>query len=266
MLETLATAVKLFLVPGSLSFLLAGLTAGVLLARGSGMMKRVALAELAALTALYWILSLPVVADGLASRFSYSSAERIIGDLQGCDSIVVLGAGIQSLTSNGQTLNVPDPQTALNAFEGARIYHLLAPPVPVVASGGVVGTRRQREPESVVIRDLLVQAGVPPERIVLESHSTTTHEQAINVTELVRQRGWRRIALVTPPVQMPRAVGSFVAQGVSSIVRVEAPFRPDADDKQGFAWLPSMASLWVSERAIYDYIGWMYYGLRGWLG
>jgi uncharacterized SAM-binding protein YcdF (DUF218 family) len=265
MADTLATAIKLFLIPGSLSFLLAGVTVGVLLAAGVRRFRRVALAGLGAIVLLYWILSIPVIAESLATRFHETTTPRSPTDVRGCDAIVVLGAGISSLTSNGQTLNIPDPQTAFNAFEGARIYHLLETPVAVVASGGVADRYRQRQPESLVIRGLLVMAGVPDDSIVLDSASKTTHEQAVNIAAMARQRGWRRIALVTPPVQMARAVGAFAREGLSSIARAEAPYQSDAEGQRRSRWLPSTEALWISERALYDYLGWMYYWTRGWL-
>jgi uncharacterized SAM-binding protein YcdF (DUF218 family) len=220
---------------------------------------------LAVIAALYWVLSVPAVSDLLATRFHDRRPGLTTADVRNCDAIVVLGAGISTISSNGQTLNLPDPQTAFNAFEGARIYQLSAA-LPVVASGGVPDKRRQRPPESLVIRDLLVQAGVPFDRIVLDSDSRTTHEQAINVAALARQQGWQRIALIAPPVQMPRAVGTFAKQGLRSIVTVDAPFRSEpAHDEARSAWLPSFEALWVSQRALYDYFGWAYYWMRGWL-
>jgi uncharacterized SAM-binding protein YcdF (DUF218 family) len=240
-------------------------TAGVLLAAGVHRFRRAALAGLGAIVLLYWTLSVPVIAETLAARFHERTTPHIPADLRGCEAIVVLGAGVSSFTSNGQTIDIPDPQTAFNAFEGARIYHLLESPVPVVASGGVPDLHRRQQPESLVIRGLLVTAGVPDDSIVLDSASKTTHEQAVNIAAMARQRGWQRIALVTPPVQMARAVGAFAREGLSSVARAEAPFQSDADGQQRSRWLPSMEALWISERALYDYLGWMYYRSRGWL-
>jgi uncharacterized SAM-binding protein YcdF (DUF218 family) len=264
-LDAVAAVIKLFFIPGSLSFLLAGVTVGVLLAAGVRPFRRAALAGLGAIVLLYWILSIPVVADTLATRFHERTTPRSTTDVHGCDVIVVLGAGISSVTSNGQTLNIPDSQTAFNAFEGARIYHLFPTPVPVVASGGIPDFYRQKGPESLVIRGLMVTAGVPDDGIVLDSDSRTTHEQAVNIAAMARQRGWQRIALVAPPVQMARAAGAFAREGLPSIVRAEAPFQSDADGRQGSRWLPSTEALWISQRALYDYLGWMYYWSRGWL-
>lgn len=255
----------MLLVPGSTSFLLLGLTIGVLLALVSKRLRGIALTGLAALAALYWLLSVPVVAELLATRFqSPQPAPLSAADLAGCDAIVVLGAGVVSYSLNGHDASVPDRQTVFNAFEGARLFRLLPKPVPVVASGGVVNSDWQREPESVVIRDLLIRAGVPSERIVLESEARTTHEQALKLAPIIRQHRWGRVVLVAPSVQMPRALAVFAAQGISAIP-AEAPFHSDVEGTPRSRWIPSGDALDVSARAAYDYLAWFYYWTRGWL-
>jgi uncharacterized SAM-binding protein YcdF (DUF218 family) len=264
MLDAVATAFKLLLVPGSLSFLLIGLTLGVVLLF-SRRLRRLAIVELSVLTLLYWLLTIPVFADLLANRFQPSGAARLsAAEVTRCDAIIVLGAGVVTHSLNGYQASVPDRQTIFNAFEGARLYHDAGRPIPVVASGGVVNTEWQHEPESRLIRDLLVRGGVPGDAILMESESKTTHEQAVNLAPLIRQHGWTRVAVVAPSVQMPRAVNGFVREGVA-VVPAEAPFASDTGTGTALArWVPSGDALTVSARASYDYLAWFYYWMRGW--
>ena len=239
MLDAIAATFKLLLVPGSISFLLIGLTLGVLLLF-SRRLRAVALAELSCLALLYWLLSVPVVADLVSNRFQPAGPHRLTAaELGRCDAIVVLGAGVVTHSLNGFQASVPDRQTIFNAFEGARLYHAGGRRIPVVASGGVVNEQRQREPESLVIRDLLVRAGVPGDTIIVESKSKTTHEQAVNLAPMIRQHGWKRVIVVAPSVQMPRAVKGFAREGVD-VVAAEAPFTSDTSaDRAASRWLPS---------------------------
>jgi len=266
-LDAFAQFIKLYLLPGSPSFLLAGVTLALILLAARRALRAWGLALLAALVVLYWALSLPAIAEPLASRFRSEPLSALTArDLQGADAIVVLGAGVVTHSLYGYSASVPDSQTVFNAFEGARLYHLAPAPLPMIASGGIVNLEWQHEPESGVIRDLLVRAGVPAERVTLESSSKTTHEQALNLAPMIKERGWRHVIVVAPSVQMPRAVGSFAAQGVH-VVPSEAPFHSDAPTGQTPSrWMPNGDALAVSTRAIYDYLAWAYYWMRGWLG
>ncbi|MBS1819455.1 MAG: YdcF family protein [Acidobacteria bacterium] len=267
MLDAFAQLIKLYLLPGSPSFLLAAVTVALGLLFLGRVLRPWGLALLSGIVVLYWALSLPAVASPLATRFRTGVVPRLTAaDVQRADAIVVLGAGVVTHSLSGYSASVPDSQTVFNAFEGARLYHLAPVSLPVIASGGIVNLAWQREPESGVIRDLLVRAGVPADRITLESSSRTTHEQAVNLAPMIREHGWTHVIVVAPSVQMPRAVGSFAAQGVH-IVPAEAPYHSDLPPGETPSrWAPSGDALAVSTRAIYDYLAWAYYWMRGWLG
>jgi uncharacterized SAM-binding protein YcdF (DUF218 family) len=265
--DAIARLVKSSLVPGSFSFLLLGLTVGVLLAYGPRRSRRLAVPALVLLATGYWLGSLPIISDALATRFHARGVQQATAaDLGDVQAIVVLGAGVIGHTAADRTVTVPDRQTIYNALEGGRLYRLLSGSVMVIASGGIGEPDALQEPESVVLRDLLMHAGVPEDRILLESVSRTTHEQAINIAPMLKARQWSRVALVTPPVQMPRALGVFEAAGIHPIPAV-APYRSDDSVKGGPAsrWLPNGEALNVTSRATYDYLAWIYYWMRGWL-
>lgn len=263
MSDLLTSVVKIYLIPGTLSFLLLGMTLGLLLAIGPRLFRPFGWIALALLVVSYWALSMPLVADLLATRFRGVAATAASDPRPPCDAILVLGAGVVTYSLNGSIASVPDRQTIFNAFEGARLFKALPKPVPVVASGGVVDERWQKEPEAGVIRDLLVKAGVPAASIALDSRSRTTHEQGINLSALAKREHWQHPCVIAPTVQMPRALASFRSEGVSPI-GVEAPFRSD-DGAEQSVWLPSGDALDVSARALYDYLAWFYYRSRGWL-
>lgn len=264
--DSFVELIKSFLIPGTLTFLLFAMTAGLLLAVGPRRTRFLALPALTALAAAYWLAAVPAIANLLGTRFhGHDSAPATAATLGGARAIVVLGAGIRTTyTFHGHTLVVPDPQTIYNAMEGARLYHMVEGGLPVLASGG----RRDGAPveatESGILREWLVRGGVPEDRIVLESGSRTTHEQAALVSPLLKQRGWERFALITPAVQGPRAVRVFQREGVDPIA-APAPFWAEEDRSRAPGWVPTGGALRVSERATYDYLAWAYYWWRGWL-
>ena len=69
-------------------------------------------------------------------------------------------------------------------------------------------------------------AGVPPEAIVVETESTSTRENVLFAAPLIRQRGWRRVALVTSQSHLARAMGA-ARKVMPEVEWVPAPV-PDA--------------------------------------
>src|SRR5690606_22170344 len=63
----------------------------------------------------------------------------------------------------------------------------------------------------------LKAAGVAPERIVLESQSRNTFENALYLRDLLEPRPGNQWLLVTSAWHMPRAVGAFRQAGFSVI-------------------------------------------------
>ncbi len=80
----------------------------------------------------------------------------------------------------------------------------------IVLSGG------RYEPPSIqsasALYPMLLAKGVNSDRIVVESESQNTHEQAVHVIDDAIARGWRSLFLVASSYHLPRATLSFVAE------------------------------------------------------
>jgi len=265
MLDSIAELTKSSLIPGTLSFLLFGLTLGVLLLYGPRQARRAGMAILSLLAVGYWVGSVPIVANALATRFHARNAGQITVDgISGAQAIVVLAAGIRTVHQvGGHAVAVPDPQTVYNAVEAARIYQLVPGGLPVIASGGKQPYASDAAIESLIVKEWLMRAGVPPDHIMLESGSRNTREQAQLVAPLLKANHWERFVLVTPAVQGPRAAAVFRHEGVEPILAA-APFSTEMAERSS-RWMPALGALRVTERASYDYFAWGYYWLRGWL-
>lgn len=87
-----------------------------------------------------------------------------------------------------------------------------------------------------------------------------THDEAVAATGLARQRGWRRLALVTSPLHTRRACATFERQGLGIVCRASDSRdyslnlrRAPADRLEAFRdWL-------------YEAVGTRVYRARGWL-
>jgi uncharacterized SAM-binding protein YcdF (DUF218 family) len=161
--------------------------------------------------------------------------------------------------------------------------------------------RGYRIPESALIRDLLVEWGVPKDAILLETRSQNTRENALFAAEILSAQDWDRVLLVTSASHMKRAAGAFRAVGVEVIPSpTDYAVRPatrhagqqqprdDTDREQVDRWdavvfsqrrgdeadgpmggitsfLPTVDALQRTTTVIHELLGRTYYRLRGWM-
>jgi len=256
--------VKAYMIPGSVTFLLLGVTVGGVGLFGRDRLRRWARAWLAALAVLYWLLSTPLVAGGLEAALSRGHGPLgSAAEAQGAQAVVVLGGGSATYRARGAEMDVPSASSALRALEGARIYAMLGDPI-VFASGGEAEEAGVDNPESAALRAVLVEAGVPAERVILESDSTDTREQAVELAPILRERGFEQFVLVTSPAHMRRALGVFRAQGLDPIPSASVPRSETAPDFTS-AILPHPEALRLSQAALREALAHAYYAVRGWL-
>ncbi len=254
----MASAAKLFFVPGSIPFFFAGLILGVVLLYGGDRPRRWGRAWLTVLLLVYGLLSTPLgsgfVAAPLVRQLPAITSK---GQAAGVDTIVVLSNGGEVYGSGDDQVVEMGRPTAHNALEAARLYRLLSPAL-VVASGGIVEGDRRRVPEARVLADGLVRLGIPSQRIVLETQSRNTNEQAVNVAAILKKRGVRRVVLVTAPTHVPRARDSFRRAGLDPLPSAP-PFVISAPSALWHRLRPGIDGLEQSEWSCYEYLARVYY-------
>lgn len=216
---------------------------------------------LALLAAGYWFVATPVG----AALFMRPLAPHLVRvetreAARGADTIVLLGGGIATVTISGRSAAVPTAASLLRSLEAARVFKAIDAS-RVIASGGNARPKRQTMAESTLLRRLLVDAGVPDARIIDESSSTTTAEQAAFVRELLRPLGVNRVVVVTSAAHMPRSLTLFRATGLE-VVGSMAPMRSEGAPLPPW-WLPNAESLSESDDAFYEFGALTYYWMRG---
>lgn len=145
---------------------------------------------------------------GGASLFAFAGFVSIIDRYAGVDetqpaaAIVILGAGVY-----------PDgsPSDAMRARmeHGLRLYEQGLAPLVVVSGGERVGPPA----EAHLMREWLVESGVPIESIIVEDQSLTTQQNAAYVAPLLHERSVETILLVTSPFHQWRAERIFEEAG-----------------------------------------------------
>ncbi|MEE9215796.1 MAG: YdcF family protein [Anaerolineales bacterium] len=256
---------KAYLIPGSFEFLLIGFFLGVVLLFAHRETRFWGSSLLAFLAVLYFLLSLPLTARTFERILSDRSEPiRSVEAAEGAEAIVVLGGGSATFRAGGNEINELSDATALRVLEGARLYELLDHPA-VVVSGGTDELTDVLTPESVPMQQELLDLGVEPEHIHMESISGDTREQAVQIGKLLQANDFRDFILVTSPIHMRRSLATLRAQGLDP---VPSPSNQHSDghvvERGGI--LPHPSALRASHAAIREGMAVLFYWLNGWTG
>jgi uncharacterized SAM-binding protein YcdF (DUF218 family) len=202
----LSKTVTLLLLPSNFLLLLAGLGGLLMLTRWRRAGARMLATGLVvlALCALLPVGSL--LLHALESRFPRWDPAR-----GAPDGIVVLGGAIMPQLSriHGEPVLNADAGRVIAMAKLARDY----PKARIVYTGGDASLRPTGLTETGFVPPLLDQLGVPRARVMLESRSRNTAENAVFTKEMVQPKPGERWLLVTTAWHMPRAVGSFRRAG-----------------------------------------------------
>jgi uncharacterized SAM-binding protein YcdF (DUF218 family) len=178
-------------------------------------------------------------------------------------ALVVLGSG--SLTArdwNGGKFSELDRAGAMRVVEAVRVYRL-ANPEWVISSGGDPDLAGPLSSAGVMMRDEMVRLGVPGSRILVESESGNTHDEAILITRMLAARHIDHVILVTSELHMRRALGVFRAAGVEA---VPAKARGVFTTLPWYVWVtPSSEGLQEGSLLAHEVFGIPYYLARGWI-
>ncbi len=171
------------------------------------------------------------------------------------DAIVVLGAAVGAGGGASAALR-------RRVAEGVRRLDAGAAPVLLLSggkgggpdggkAGGTGGAKDGRWPsEAEVMAGLARAAGVAEARLVLETDSRSTLENARHSVRLMRARGWSSALVVTDTVHLPRALLAFRAVGIQA---QGAAAKGGARDEPAWTWpyhlaREALALLWYAAR------------------
>jgi uncharacterized SAM-binding protein YcdF (DUF218 family) len=152
----------------------------------------------------------------------------------------------------------PDFETVQRCAFAAWLYRQIGP-MPVLACGG--GRTDNSPPTSVVMRDLLRQAGVPQDMIWTEEESKSTYENGRFGATILRSHGISRVALVVDGRSMLRASAVLGKQGIR-VAPAPSRIRQWEGPKE---LLPAWDAVKENEETLHETLGYLWYKLRGWI-
>ena len=224
--------------------------------------SRAARRALVAVTTVYLLASIyavPLAASWLLTSGYHQFARNDVPP--GPTALVVLGSGVETVVGWANQFAVPDDIEAERVLETYRVYQLLNPRW-VIASGGNPNGEDGYETSSVNMKRLFVQLGIPADKILLQSTSRDTHEEAVLLADMIRAIHAQHVVLVTSAVHMRRAVGAFRAARVNVVPAIA----PDSEyfDSWPHFLLPTPHGLTYSAEVAHEFLGLAYYVVRGW--
>jgi uncharacterized SAM-binding protein YcdF (DUF218 family) len=174
--------------------------------------------------------------------------------------IIVLGGAIDEelSLSRGATSIVEGAERLTEAVVLARRY----PDARVVYTGGTVSLRGARSNEAAAARELLVAMGIAPERILIETQSRNTDENARLTADLVHPLDGQRWLLVTSAWHMTRSMGLFRKAGFD-VAAFPVDYRSPGPTGR---WDPDLApfrGLRTFDLAVHEWVGLTAYRLTG---
>jgi len=210
--------------------------------------------------AVLWLLavafvSAPRIVNPMLLHFEdqYSEQPECLGE----KPIVVLGGGVDSRAERADQLQFLDPPTFVRINAGSQLAQRFRAS-PVLLAGGAL----KKVTESSVMAHYLVQAGVEPLRIHEENESSSTHENAVYIKNLIDAREFdTEIMLVTSALHMKRAKGVFEKQGLQ--VCAVAVDRHGIHNIPGYALWPQTSALQKFDLLLHEVIATILYKLKG---
>ena len=171
--------------------------------------RRIA-ALLFALTFVFYLLCTSVVAERTLGWLeqAYLPPAEPAGDV-----IIMLGGGAMPDSPDVGGVGALCASPANRLLTAVRLQRKLG--VPILLSGGQV--YEDTGAEAKIARRILIDLGVPESKILVETRSINTTQNARYSAEILRAQGLTQPILVTSAFHMKRAVLNFKKQGIDVV-------------------------------------------------
>jgi uncharacterized SAM-binding protein YcdF (DUF218 family) len=203
-----------------------------------------------------YLLSISPTADlllaPLESKYSPLGPER----LPRTGTLVVLSGGASAADYLPVSSRLTQSSTK-RLLEAVRLYHLMDRPKIVISGGS--GNPFLQVTESALMRELLLDLGIPGKQIMIEGKSRNTFENGRAIQHI---RLTPPIVLITSASHMERAVRVFEILGIHTLP-APCDFRARWSANDPLRFFPSGGALNTSTAAIYEYLGTWWYYLTG---
>ncbi|XDD51083.1 YdcF family protein [Leptospira sp. WS92.C1] len=207
---------------------------------------------------ILWIFSTSTVSQKLVQSLEIYYPPVTLDRVPKADVILVLGGMVSTLSKHDEPVELYN--TAERLTETVRLYRAQKAP-KILFSGGSGNLFYQEVPESEPAGRFLRQMGIPDSSLILESKSRNTSENVAYTLELLRERGWKSVILVTSSFHMKRSVEIFQGKGIQ-LIPYPTDFRAQKAVLTLDNFFPSTFCLENSTISIKEWIGILVYKIR----
>jgi len=176
-------------------------------------------------------------------EFRYPPYEETSGNRDVED--IVLLAGYAERNDETPLSSHVNGSSAIRILEAARVFRL-QPGRRIIISG--------RGDVPVIMKDVLVDLGIPGKSVSIEENSRNTSDSAMNISRMLKRK---RFILVTSAGHMLRSIQAFRNFGMHPV-----PAPTDFMTRRNFlatGYLPSPLYLKLSDFAVHEYVGILWY-------
>ena len=206
---------------------------------------------LLAATIFLLVASTPAVAHWLENYLGADAPPASdVGNYPQASAIVVLGGEETTI----EDLSDPDDNSETRSGLGRLL--LLSHRAPVILLSGGKGEAKQ-------MKSRLLAEGVPSDKILTETRSRDTRENALDSAPILKRIGAHRILLVTSSYHMRRAAGTFRKLGFEVIPAPSAEW-PAYKPTQDF-WRQREHVLKCTKEALHEIFALWTYECLGWV-
>lgn len=185
-----------------------------------------------------------------------SSSLVIVDDIPEIETVVVLSGMLSSLLAD-------DGSVVYHFNDSVNRFDLALQLLNAEKARQVIFTRGQMpwstgQPEGDVLRDIAVERGIDPSKIILSDIASNTDAEAMQVAQLLGEGA--SVGLITSAFHMPRARMLFERYGLN-VVDLPAGFRGSKLPPTVWDFVPSAAGLDLFSDFVRETIGRLYYSL-----
>jgi uncharacterized SAM-binding protein YcdF (DUF218 family) len=165
------------------------------------------------------------------------------------DAVIVLGGGTKGDAERGFELSTSGDRV----FLGARLFRAGKTPLLVTSGSPVPGVGAHHSHRASA--SLWQEMGIPTLAIIEVKGATNTSEEAKAHAALIRERGWKRVGLVSSAWHLPRALALFEKEGVR-VHPLPADHRGDPEPWRGLlSMIPTGGAAALMSQALWEVLG-----------
>ena len=207
---------------------------------------------------LLCIASTPIFGERIFRSLEQHQVRLQPQDVDAADATVVLSGMLKSV--EGKNGNITEWAGGVDRFFGGiELYESGKTPL-LIFTGGLLPWQTGQEPEGELLRRFAMRMGVSGDAVRVSESAQNTQQESLAVKKLLGEK-MKNIILVTSAFHMPRAQKLFEQAGFK-VTPYPVDFGVTVQDVRPMDFLPSAGALAMTDAAVREWLGRVYYWLR----